>query len=722
MKNKIIIIFLLIIPLLYGITNCPAQEVTDSLILALMKSQEDTNKVNILNDLSETNLASDPDKAMDYANKALLLGKDLNYKHGIATSYSNIGNAYDIKGIYEKAIVSINKAIEINEELKDIAAISDNEKDLGRIYQKQGNYNDAITCYLSSLKKKEELGDEKGIASNLNNVGMIYYFQHYYDKAKEYFERTLVLVKEQGNKNAVAITLNNIGNIYYAIEDNEKAMEYFQSSLKIKQEIGNKFSIAKSLNNIGNIYKSQQDYAKAIEYYHNALAITEEIGDKWGSAGSYMNLGVVYQAQKQYSSAIKYLEKAIEIASEIGYKEGLKISHQVISEVYSQTGDFEKAYENFTYYSDYKDTILNEENSKFISELQEKYEADKREKELALSNAELQKRNLTIKAQNTLIYGVVAGLILAITLIFFVLRSYRQKKRANELLAAQNEEISQQKEVIEAKNQDIMASIKYAKRIQEAILPPPKLVRESLENSFILYKPKDIVSGDFYWMENKKDMIFFSAVDCTGHGVPGAFMSIVGYNGLNQAVNEKGLTKPGEILDHLNHAVEASLHQTTDKADVKDGMDIALCTISLQDNVVEFAGANNPLYIITNKDTELKLNGSVLKPSIEGEKRDLYEIKGDKQPIGAYEDKRNFTNNSFSLSPGDAIYVFSDGFADQFGGPKNKKFKYKPFKKLLLEIEEKPVLEQKDILNKKFEEWRGKMEQVDDVCIIGVKL
>jgi serine phosphatase RsbU (regulator of sigma subunit) len=266
------------------------------------------------------------------------------------------------------------------------------------------------------------------------------------------------------------------------------------------------------------------------------------------------------------------------------------------------------------------------------------------------------------------------------------------------------QEIVQQKEVIEEKNKDILSSIKYARRIQEAILPPDELVQKLFPESFILYKPKDIVSGDFYWLEKKDDHIIIAAVDCTGHGVPGALMSIVGHNGLSRAVNEQGLKKPSDILDYLNRSVNETLRQKYEESSVKDGMDIALCAFDLKNKKIEFAAAHNPLYLIRDNK--------------------LIEIKADKHPIGSFlgDTLIPFKNNEIAIQPGDTFYLFTDGFVDQFGGERGKKFKTSQFKKLLLSINEKPLAEQKEIINDTFKAWRGTLEQVDDVCIIGVRV
>jgi len=270
-------------------------------------------------------------------------------------------------------------------------------------------------------------------------------------------------------------------------------------------------------------------------------------------------------------------------------------------------------------------------------------------------------------------------------------------------VAKRTQEIVVQKEVIEEKNKHITDSIHYAKRIQDATLPDLKLMNHYLKESFVLFKPKDIVSGDFYWIEKKDDEILFAVVDCTGHGVPGAFLSLIGYNSLNKIVNELNITKPSEILEELNKTVYQTLQNNLEYNHIQDGMDIAICSLNKNTNTLQFAGAYNPLYIV--KDDTVK------------------EIKGDKISIGSGENNFNikFNNHIVQLDKDDCIYLFSDGYADQFGGPKGKKFKYSRFKELLIEMNNLEMKDQGDNLDKTITQWQGDLEQIDDVCVIGVK-
>jgi len=271
-------------------------------------------------------------------------------------------------------------------------------------------------------------------------------------------------------------------------------------------------------------------------------------------------------------------------------------------------------------------------------------------------------------------------------------------------LSKTNKKLVEANNQVEAKNHDLISSINYAKMIQEAIFPPETLITKLLPESFIFYKPKEIVSGDFFWVEDLKEEIFIAAVDCTGHGVPGAFMSIVGNNLLNDALREQKITEPGKILDRLNQGVNNTLRQTVDDASVKDGMDIAFCKIDRKKQQLEYAGAYNPLYLIRNGQ--------------------MIETKADKFPIGLSfgDNPKNYTNHIIPYQDGDMVYIFTDGFADQFGGPLGKKYKYERFKTFLLEIHQQHPILQKQIIEQEFRDWMGDLVQIDDTLIIGIKL
>lgn len=320
------------------------------------------------------------------------------------------------------------------------------------------------------------------------------------------------------------------------------------------------------------------------------------------------------------------------------------------------------------------------------------------EKELEIANTQLKSQTLQLKQEKIQRYLLFGGIIIAVIFIVLLFFTVKQKKQDNKLISKQKDAIEIAAIQLEEKNKEIIDSISYAKRIQSAILPPNKIVKEYLVDSFVIYEPKDIVAGDFYWMTQRQNKIIFAAADCTGHGVPGALVSVICNNALNRSVRDYNLTEPAKILDKTREIFIQEFDNSDE--DVKDGMDIALC--SLQNNTLEYAGANNPLWLIRNNE--------------------LIEIKANKQPIGKFDNPTPYLNHTINLQKGDTFYVFSDGYADQFGGEKGKKFKSANFKKLLLSIQKQSMEEQKKTLQSSFKNWKGNLEQLDDVCIIGVRI
>jgi serine phosphatase RsbU (regulator of sigma subunit) len=318
--------------------------------------------------------------------------------------------------------------------------------------------------------------------------------------------------------------------------------------------------------------------------------------------------------------------------------------------------------------------------------------------------------------QKVITYATAGGLGLVALFLVFVFNRLQVTRKQKTVIEEQKTVVEKAHHELEEKNKEIMDSITYAKRIQSAILPPTKLVKEYLPQSFILYKPKDIVAGDFYWMEHKNGRILFAAADCTGHGVPGAMVSVVCNNGLNRSVREHGLTEPGKILDKTREIVIQEFEKSDEE--VKDGMDISLCGLDLNSNKLSWSGANNPLWIIRST------RHSGLDPESQNNTNEyeIIEYKADKQPIGKYAEANPFTTHEMQLQKDDSIYIFTDGYQDQFGGEKGKKFKATAFRSLLLNIQDKSMEEQKTIINESFETWKGHLEQIDDVCVIGVKI
>ncbi|MCO5267474.1 MAG: tetratricopeptide repeat protein [Brumimicrobium sp.] len=649
-------------------------------------------------------------KALSYYFKALKINEEIGNKNSQASNLMNIGITYKNQGDFPKALDFYFKALKIGEEIGDKWNQASNYGNIGGVYVDQGDYSKALDYFFKALKINEEIGNKNNQAINLGNIGRVYFDQEDYSKSLDYHFKALKINEEIGSKYGQALDLMSIGSVYYHQKYFSQAFDYFVKALEINEEIGDKQGQASALSNIGNFYFVQDDYTKSLDYYFKGLKIFEEIGDKQYQAVNLGYIGKVYIKQKKYKEADQYIQQAIEIGEELGIINSLKDLYDSQSELYFNTGNYKGALESYQKHIMYRDSVFSEENQKAAVQKEMQFEFDKKE---ALQQAEQEKKDAIAKEelakQRLQRNGFIGGFILMLALTGVVYRNYRNKKKANEIISQQKKEVEQQKDKVEKahdelaeKNREILDSITYAKRIQSAILPPTKLVKEYLPTSFILYKPKDIVAGDFYWMEQKGDLLLFAAADCTGHGVPGAMVSVVCNHALNRSVREYNLSEPGKILDKTRELVIEEFEKSEEG--VKDGMDISLCGLNLKTNTLTWSGANNPLWVIKKGDTEVE------------------EIKANKQPIGKYVAPEPFDTHTIQLEKGDSLYIFTDGYQDQFGGEKGKKFKAKNMRELVLSIQNQPMDHQREAIDTAFEEWKQNHEQVDDVCVIGVRV
>ncbi len=701
----------------------------DSLLNFLNTAKEDTIEIKTLNKLSRQYINTGRyDEAIQLAQKAQQHAEKLGFKMGLGDAFSNIGVAYCYLGVNDKSRDNHRKALAVRKEINDRQGVAGSYNNIGLVYLNESNYEKTLENYFKSLKIKEEIGDRKGLTSSYNNIGVIYLKQKKYEKALDIFTKSLKICEEIDDKTGIAMANGNIGLVYFGKDNFKKSLESQLKSFKIREKIGDKLGMTLTLANIGNIYINQNDYRMALDIYFQGLKIDKEIGNNHGTAISYGNIGSCYLQMAEFEKSFQYLNKALDLYKQDEDNEGLDNVYWILSDLCSKKGDFKKAFEYQKLYSDTKDTILNEESNKQLTEMNSKYESERKDNDLIKKDAEIMKQQADGEKQIILRNAFILGFILVLVLAFFIFRGYRQKQRANRLL--------------DEKNGKITDSINYAKRIQESILPPLQEMKKFLPESFVLYQPKDIVSGDFYWFhksaypaihlrdgeaskantnslsgEDGGGHILIAAVDCTGHGVPGAFMSMMGYNLLEQVVKKHNIYQPSLILNELSKLVVESLRQTDQIGKVNDGMDIAL--VSLVKNTessqgekesqsplyshLEYAGAHNSLYLIRNGI--------------------LHETKADKASIGYSFDKSfSFANHKIMLEKGDCLYIFSDGFADQSGGPDNEKFYYQPFRELLIEISHLSMEEQKKKLQTVFSEWKGSKDQIDDMLVIGLRV
>ncbi|GIV27215.1 MAG: hypothetical protein KatS3mg027_1029 [Bacteroidia bacterium] len=641
-------------------------------------------------------------RALEYYFRALKICEEIGNKQRQASCLGNIGGVYHEQGNYSKALEYYFKASKINEEIGNKQRQANNLGNIGGVYHEQGNYSKALEYYFKALKINEEIGNKRSQANNLGNIGGVYHDQGNYSKALEYYFKALKINEEIGNKKGQANNLGNIGGVYHEQGNYSKALEYYFKALKINEEIGNKRSQANNLGNIGGVYHDQGNYSKALEYYFKALKINEEIGNKKGQAINLGNIGALYIQQKKYKEAKPYLKQAILIGEELHIIYHLEGFYNSLSDLYIQTGRYKEALEAYKKHVMHKDSVNSEQNRKALATKEIQYLFEKKQaEEQAKHEQEILKREAKEKQQQLYLY-LAGSISLAILIILgIVFKSLQSTKRQKKIIEQARDEIAVQKKIVEEKNKDILDSINYAKCIQEAILPHPNKWKQLLPESFILYLPKDIVAGDFYWLEETDQYIYVAACDCTGHGVPGAMVSVVCSNALTRAVLEEKLIETNQILDRVREIVIEKLSGSDEK--IRDGMDVCLVRINKQNRKqIQYSGANRPLYIAENNT--------------------LNEIKADKQPIGKYEEAMPFTAQQIELSENIVLYLTTDGYADQFGGEKGKKIGTKQFKELLSSLVNKAIEEQKKTLEAFYIQWRGEGYQTDDVTMLGLRV
>jgi serine phosphatase RsbU (regulator of sigma subunit) len=483
--------------------------------------------------------------------------------------------------------------------------------------------------------------------------------------------------------------------------DSVTAMKYFMESIEIKKKYNDKVGTANSLNEVAFMYKREGKYKRAHLVYDMALKLMQEADNVVGICTLLGSIGHMYELEKNVQMAVEYDEKSAMLAKQSGLADQYRAALEQLFKLYEVQGNYKKAFETHVEFIKMQDSIVNDKNKKALVDQEVFFKYEK--KSLADSMKTLQREKIkdakheaNLARQRTQNIALAIGIVLLLIVALLSLRAYNLKKKSNT-------EISKQKAIIESKNHEIMDSIVYAKRLQEAILPSREMLEKNFASITLLYKPKDIVAGDFYWMEETTDDIIVAVADCTGHGVPGALVSVVGANALNRCVKEFNLQKPNEILDKLLQLVEETFTGTKNSTNsINDGMDISLITINKKNNKLFWSGANNPLLIVRNSE--------------------CIELHADKQPIGKFANRKPFTLHEIELEKNDTIWLFKDGYADQFGGKEKaggKKFKYSNFKKTLLENTNLTNAESR--LDSIITEWQDALEQIDDICVMGLK-
>ncbi|MGQ9846996.1 MAG: tetratricopeptide repeat protein [Bacteroidales bacterium] len=700
-------------------------------------------------------IRSELDKALEYYFHSLRIYSIINDNLGKAAMLRYIGIAYYYQGNYDLAIKYYKYSMNYAMATKDTIQLSNIYSNIGIIYHRQGDYKKAMDFYLKQMKLLESTNDLKGLSACYINLGNLYKDQKNFKEALRYYNLAIPIKEKLEDKQGLANIISNIGTIFYKQQKFIKAENNFVKALSLYEELNDKQGQSTCYANIGAIYSDLKNYKKALEYYLKSEKIDHEIGDRIGNLYNIGGIAYAYTIiadsthnlilKKQYASkALEYAKKLEVLSLKYNMKPQRQDAYKYQFKANDRLGRYKEAVNIMKKFLDLSDSLISEQSTRILAEMQTKYETEKKQlqieklnKENELKQAKLEKSELQQKRQKIIIYFILAIFFIVTTFSFFISRLYLQLKKShllleqqkkeielkNEELQAANEEIIKQKEEIETQhnivtaqkeeietiNKKLTDSIEYASNIQQAVLPEPMYAIEHLHDvfdMFILFKPKDIVSGDFYWFTNIGNIYFFAVADCTGHGVPGALMSMLGISLLNEIVRKKNVTTASQVLEELRLGIIHALHQKGKQNEQKDGMDVAFLAIDKEKKEMQFAGANNSIYLIRNSQ--------------------IQKFNGDKMPVAIYERMKSFTNNVIDIQQGDIIYLNTDGIKDQFGGPHGKKFMAKQYENVLLANAHKSMNEQKDALWQAIQQWQYYesccYEQTDDITVMGIKI
>ena len=655
-----------------------------------------------------------PYYAIEIVGEAMQMAIAIKDQKDEALMYEWIAEIYKKQKVYYLAMDYYLKSLKIYREINDINGEANVYIELGKTYLEQNVEDLAEEYYKKAIDKyslkKNNLGESKALKA----LGELYAYQENFAKAIEIYEQARLKLNNKEPEKQGEI-LEAMAKVYIQEEETEKAKLFLQQAL-IKYKINsNKDKVADIYLQYGQVYTKNKEYEKALKNLNNALFINNDLKRFDKISVIYNKIAYIYYRQKKYKETIKESQNSLNYND--NYFKEAENSYKYISRAYSKLGDDTKALIYLKKYLRVHDKLYSEKENEQFTEMQVSLELQQHEKEVEILKREQVVKEEALKRSRLQIYFLLFGVIVFILFSYYYYKTNQRTKKANVLLKKQKEEILEQKEqlalanssileqqkLIERKNKDIQAGIDYAHRIQFALIPEITEFQKIIPESFVLLRPKDKISGDFYWIVRKRHLnkIFVAAVDCTGHGIPGAFMSVLGNTLLNQII-QMGIYNADEILNHLHKMIRKSLHQ--ESSPNRDGMDMALCVIDKENNTMQYAGAKNPLVYF--KDGKMNI------------------IKGDKFSIGGIqrEKQRHFTKHIIDLDKSITVYLYSDGIQDQFGGEFKQKFTRNQLRNLLQKVHKENFNTQKELINDNINKWMQAYEQIDDMLLIGFKL
>ncbi len=629
---------------------------------AILAQTPESEKIARMNDLAFSLQSLNIQLMKELSERAQKAAQQAGDKAGLMNAARNLGVASSLLGDNDRALKYFRESLLIAQEIQHFQGMASANVNLGYVYTQMAQYAQGLEWYLKALPIAESLANKRILCILHSYIGKLYLHLNQMDLAMEFLEKGLALSQETEDQTAAIRALQGLGEVYKRLENFEEAMLKQRDALNIARKLGDKFYLTGIISSLGELEMDQGQYEEAIDLFRSALNIAHQLGNKQEVGNQHLRLSRAHFALKEDEEAQNEAEEALILGQEISSPDLQAQAYMILAQIYERVKNYQLSLEYYKQFTRLREQVLqgiNRQSVKFL-ETSIQIEKEQREKE--------------------------------------------REQREKEIYRLQNIELANALRIIEEKNADITASIRYARRIQEAMLPSDAEFKELLPESFVFYRPKDIISGDFYWIGRQKDKIFVAACDSTGHGVPGALMSAIGLNLLNELVlgQKAKELRPDHILNQMHQMLRKWLHQ--EETDTRDGMDACICCLQQRKKLLFYSGARIPLYQVSGNQ--------------------IIEHKPDKMPLGGeqIEIERIFSCQTIAYQPGDMFYMVSDGYADQFGGNEGKRFQTKRLKEMMLSLARVPMAGQRGQFESQFDAWRGEYEQMDDLMVIGFRL
>lgn len=652
--------------------------------------------------------ASRKKEALGYYTKSMAIYEQAGNKAGVAKVMGGMALIYDHLGQVQEALRYYELSMKGFEEAKDADGVSIALTNIANMYMAQGEMEKALFNYHRSLKISESLKDKRSMGLTLNNIGNVYYYHGQYNEALGYYQQCLDLAKEINDKPGLARSYINIASIYQLQKKLEPALDYFKRGLKLNQELGDKTGISIALNNMSEVYTLMGNLDTSLVYATRSLDMIKEADNVEIMTSLYINACNVYLLKGNYDKSLEYGLIALNYSKELGYPYLLKNISEKMKVIYQKKNNPAKSLEMYELYVTMRDSLSNEENRKAIYKTYIRHEFEKKAvadsikafDEKKIADALLSESQATIRQERTQKLALYAGFVLILIFTGFIYNRFKISQKQKLI-------IEKQKSFVDESQRKIIASINYARRIQSSMLPAPEEISHFFKRNVVFFKPKDIVSGDFYWFYHEEQYSYLAVADCTGHGIPGALMTMIAHSILNEVVIEQKTTSPDKILEQLHSLIFKALRQHKGDEYSQDGMDISLAKIDHRNRLLHFAGARNHAFLI--HDTQIEVLKATSK-SI-----------GGLSLLGEVEPERSFNMESVELKPDSLLVLSTDGFFDQLN-EEDKKFGINRFKELIVNLSAQEPSDQLRILENTFSDWKKETPQLDDVLVLGVRI